>query len=221
MPPQPTKRIVCLAASRMYGGRCIAGKELLQDGRPGRWIRPVNSIEGLGLSNAESRYEGGGIPNLLDVMEVPTRQWLPEDHQRENWLIDPNRRWNKIGSLNSIALPKWTDTIDTLWINGNESNEGQNNRVSELDAKSLTCSLYLIEAEIKLEVLEYYGKKVQGQFRYNGFEYCLRVTDPAYEEKYKKMGDGIYPLGKCFLCISLALAYKGHFYKLIAAIIKP
>ena len=37
------KRIVCLANSRKRGGRCVAGKELLADGRAGGWIRPVSA----------------------------------------------------------------------------------------------------------------------------------------------------------------------------------
>ena len=35
MPTKTVKRIVCLANSRKLSGRCIAGKELLQDGRAG------------------------------------------------------------------------------------------------------------------------------------------------------------------------------------------
>ncbi len=47
------KRIVCLANSRKYSGRCIAGKELLADGRPGRWIRPVSARENEEVSEHE------------------------------------------------------------------------------------------------------------------------------------------------------------------------
>ena len=47
-----TKRILCLANSRMFGDRCIASKELLADGpQVGRWIRLVSGREKAGLSS--------------------------------------------------------------------------------------------------------------------------------------------------------------------------
>ena len=44
--PQTVKRIVCLANSRMPGGNCVAGKEVLVGGKIGGWIRPVGAVEG-------------------------------------------------------------------------------------------------------------------------------------------------------------------------------
>ena len=43
MPATMVKRIVCLANSRRPGGRCVAGKEILEDGQIGGWIRPVSA----------------------------------------------------------------------------------------------------------------------------------------------------------------------------------
>ena len=173
MPSQPVKRIVCLASSRMPRGRCIAGKELLLYGRPGGWIRPINGREGEGVSISESRYIDGDIPSLLDVMDVPVLQWQPENHQRENWLIDLNRRWSKVSLLAPSHLPNCIDEVDTLWVNGHSSSVGQNDRVTALDTKSLRNSLYLIETNLTLRVFKPYDdrQRVQGQFGYNGIDY--------------------------------------------------
>ena len=51
-------------------------------------------------------------------------------------------------------------------------------------------------------------------------QYRLRVTDPVYERQYLQQPDGYYPVGECFLTISLGEPFQGYSYKLIAAIIK-
>ncbi len=91
------KRIVCLANSRMPSGRCIAGRELQTAGRPSPWLRPVSGREDEGVTEAEYRYTGGGGARLLDVVDVPVLGSQPAGHQRENWLLDPERRWANAG----------------------------------------------------------------------------------------------------------------------------
>ena len=92
------KRIVCLANSRKEGDRCIAGKELLADGSPGGWVRPVSDREDEAVNASERQYEDGSEPHLLDAIDVPVRQARPKGHQQENWLLDPDRRWRRIRS---------------------------------------------------------------------------------------------------------------------------
>ena len=65
------KRIVCLANSRKEGDRCIAGKELLADGSPGGWVRPVSDRGDEAVNESERQYEDGDEPRVLDVVDVP------------------------------------------------------------------------------------------------------------------------------------------------------
>ena len=220
------KRIVCLANSRMPGGTCIAGKELLAGGRFGRWIRPVSGREGEGVAIDESCYVNGAAPRLFDIVDVPVLVARPEGHQRENWLLALNRRWKRAGQVRLSELPNLADSPDTLWVNGQSSSTGLNDRVHIRNAASLAGSLYLIKADLTLNVsspgAEHgdFTRRVRGHLRYGGTEYLLRVTDPDYEREYFKRPNGSYPVGEPYVTVSLGGAFYGYCYKLIAAIIE-
>ena len=155
-PPSDIKRIVCLASSRMPGGRCIAGRELGADGQPGAWVRPVSSREHEGVATSESRYADGGTPRLLDIMDIPVLNAEPKAHQRENWLLDSNRRWVKVGSVGLADLPKWVEKVDTIWVNQSSTRKGLNDRVHTSYANSIDSSLCLIEVNLEVWVFDYF-----------------------------------------------------------------
>ena len=222
-----TKRIVCLANSRKRSGRCIAGKEILLNRQPGGWIRPVSSRPSEEVSEYERQYEDGSDPRVLDVIEIPILNALPKNYQQENWLLDPELYWEKVGSLSPDNLDRWVDRVQTLWINEYSSYSGLNDRVPQGIANSLDGSLYLIKASsVELRVwqpgLDFGNPKrrVQGRFSYGGVEYWLWVTDPTYERKYLRLPNGSYTIGQSYLTVSLGDVDRGYAYKLIAAIIE-
>ncbi len=223
MAQKPVKRIVCLAYSDMPGGRCVAGREMRQGGKIGGWIRPVSGRDGEGVSISQTRYRDGVFPRLLDVIDVPVLRPEPKDHQKENWLIDPERRWQRVGVLDSSFLPKCLESTFSLWPNGDSSSSGRNDRVSIAVARPLGESLYLIKAHLELRVFDHYDKqRVQGRFWHNGANYWLSVTAPDYRQEYFNRGNGTYLVGDCYITVSLAGGYiDGKCYKVIAAIIKP
>ena len=223
MASQLVKRIVCLAYSEMPGGRCVAGRELQGNSRPGGWIRPVSGHDGEGVSLSQTQYRDGVLPRLLDIMDVPVLRPEPSHHQAENWLIDPNRRWNRVDVLAPSFLPEWSESTFTLWTNGDSSTAGRNDRVILTVAKSLQGSLYFIQADLELRVFEHFNKRrVQGRFWHNDANYWLSVTDPDYKQAYLKRPNGTYHIGECYITVSLTGVYiDGKCYKVIAAIIKP
>ena len=222
------KRIVCLANSRRPGGRCVAGKEVLLNGEPGLWIRPVSDREEGGVSEYERHYENGSEPRLLDVIDVPMLEPKPEAYQQENWLLDPDYYWERVKRLTPKDLGPFIDKCDLLWKNGDSSSTGFNNRVGLGVANTFGYSLLFIRVDnLSLRVsqpgLEQGKAKrdLDGAFKYHGYNYTLRVTDPDYEKRYKKLGNGVYAVGDAFLTVSLGEPFHGHAYKLIAAIITP
>jgi hypothetical protein len=220
------KRIICLANSRKLSGRCVAGCEIV--GTEIRaWIRPVSDRPHEEVSYNERRYQDGGDPSVLDIIDIALSEPSPKDYQQENWLLDASQRWVKAGQVSWADLAQLADQSNTLWINGHSSNDGLNDRIPLDKAVTLTSSLKLIHVD-KLNftvsrpgaAFGNNGPRVRGWFSFSGNNYGLRVTDPVIERIYTRQGDGDYQLGECFLTISLGEPYSGHCYKLIAAVIQ-
>ena len=228
MPAPNTKRIVCLANSRRNQGRCVAGKELLPDGRPGAWLRPVSNREGEEVAERERQYADGSEPRLLEVIALPVLHPQPVGYQNENWRLDPAQRWAKAGAIVWDDLPQWADPDAPLWSDGHSSAGGRNDRVPDADVGRHTDSLRLIKVDsMVVRVLERRRLSdlypiLRGVFRYNGADYSLRITDAEVENGSIELPYGDYPVGERYLTISLAAhPFEGYVYKLIAAIIRP
>lgn len=219
----PVKRIVCLANSRKFSGRCIAGKEL-RDAGQGEWIRPVSAREHQEVSEYERQYQNGNDPQPLHVIDIPLIERAPTAYQRENWLLDPDAYWVMVRALAPHDLAALTDPVGRLWINGSSTYNGTNDKVPIAAAVGLNYSLRLIQVDgVTLNVFDAgfdrSKRRVQAGFFHGGMYYALWVTDPRYEREYLARPNGEYELGPCFLTISLGEEYKGDCYKLVAAII--
>ena len=226
------KIIVCLANSRKLSGRCIAGLEVAKDHsgnwvRSGRWIRPVSNRDREEVSEREREYEDGSDPRLLDIISVPMIQAKPNGYQSENWLIDPDYYWQKIDRMKRQDLVNLLDVGNDLWDNQKSTQKGRHDEMDLATASQFTHSLRLVRlSEMVISVVPraYYGtskRRVQARFQFNGQDYWLWVTDPDYEREYLKKEDGDYKIDKeCYVTVSLGEPFKGHCYKLVAAIIE-
>lgn len=229
------KRIVCLANSRKEGDRCIAGKELLADGSPGGWVRPVSDREDEAVNESERQYEEGAKPpvlddrepRVLDVIDLPLLKARPKGFQLENWLLDPDRRWRRVKRVGPAALECFAEPAGPLWVNGYHTQHGRNDRLPLARAENLYSSLRLVRVEaLELDVFAPraetgdFRRRIKGRFRHAGEEYRIWVTDPVYEEELLNRPNDRYAFGSCFLTVSLGEPYQGYVYKLIAAIME-
>jgi hypothetical protein len=220
------KRLLCLANSRKLNGRCVAGIELSSNQRLG-WIRPVSAREHEEVSEYERQYEDGSDPRVLDVMDVPLLEARPKGYQQENWLLDPDHYWQKVSRAGWSGLEQLSDPVSPLWIDGNSTYNGRNDRIALAEAGGLKSSLRLVRVDrLTLSVFkpgEAFGnpkRRVQGRFVHHGTEYHLWVTDPGYEREYLLKPDGDYAIGESFLTVSLGEPHDGACYKLVAAIME-
>ena len=211
------KRIVCFANSRKLNGRCIAGKDI----KTGDWIRPVsNSLTGE-LSIEQIEYKDGSLPEIFDIIEIPLTNYLPGNHQKENYLI-ANRLWKKIEKLGADLVNNYLDKPETLWnITGYKNDRVTNESIIE---NKIENSLYLIETNyLKINRTQNYRGEIQlrALFSYKNNSYDLVITDLNMEDAYRDRKEGIYKIKntKIFLCVSLGEEFHGCCYKLVAAVI--
>jgi hypothetical protein len=220
------KRIVCLANSYKTGGRCIAGREVLGNGKYGDWIRPVSARASGELSILEIAYRDHTVPKLLDVIDVPLLRPCPNGHQTENHEIVPHGRWSKAGEVPWQELESLREFPESLWIGNECEDRGACNWVSESEAAAFHHSLVLIQKrdfKVRVRTHDRDGaavKACRGTFKYDATYYSLKVTDPPVIERYAPMEDGVYKLHDVYLCISLARAWEedGCCHKLVAAV---
>src|SRR5579885_3349784 len=163
------KKIVCLANSRKPGGRCVAGKEVLE-GSYGGWVRPVS------------------VRATADISMIAP---VPRVHQTENHMIDAEVYWTKVGELAWDDVTALLDTPASLWGNGDSTYHGRNDRMTQAAASAFQNSLLLIEPEnLVMRVLTpgtAFGnpkRRVRAEFTYQGVPYDLMVTDPVAERVF-------------------------------------
>jgi ATP-dependent DNA helicase RecQ len=216
------KQIVCLAWSRKYSGHCLAGKEMVPDGK---WIRPVSQTETGALTQCHMPDENTSPICLMDILSIPVSAHCPHGCQQENYLIGKGS-WKKHGTVSISSLRSLCDSVQTLWINGHSSGSGKNDRIPvEMIKENVHSSLVLILPEnLVIHVQEGINllKQVRISFAFNGIFYKLPVTDPEVESSCLKNPLGNYPLTETeiYLTISISEPYEGFCYKLVAGLMK-
>jgi hypothetical protein len=160
-------------------------------------------------------------------MEIELLEARPGSFQRENWLLDSNYYWIKIGRIDWSSLQAFVQPHGPLWINGESSATGVNHRIRLQEANTLLSSLRLIHVNsLVIDVScprPAFGnqkRRLQAQFFHAETSYKLRVTDPVYERKFLALPDGRHELGESCLTVSLGEPFEGYVYKLVAAIIE-
>ncbi len=226
------KRLLVLANSYKYGGRCIAGRELLSDGdkyRPGNWIRPLSSREGGEFSQRELYLSSRQTVKVGDVVEIPVKAPAGDPIQPENWHIHSGT-WKALSSKKPLPPLTWLEeTPAHLWLDPGE-------RCDRISARALRLrpprqSLYLIRPEnLRLQVN---ADGLTGQprrralFRYGHRDYDFHVTDPVIWETYlcrvpatheEPLTFSLPSVDNVLLCISLTREFHEYHYKVVATI---
>jgi len=182
------------------------------------------------LSEQERHISKGVEPALLDLLEFTITGHKPSAHQPENFTINTQHKFKKVGQISAEELLKVIDKPTNLWIMGYQSKTfGKNDLVPPNRISEVSNSLYLINPHtFIIQVVQgTYSLQVRGQFSYLGADYNLRITDPVVEERFIPKGAGEYKIDDVLLTISLAEKLftvssnpsSSGYYKLIAGVI--
>lgn len=229
------KQILVLANSIRKNGRCIAGRQITDHiGTPvlGDWIRPVSKNGEGELTDDYCRGPNGQMLKIFDIIDIPLWACENSKSQPENWFIDPKQKWTKASVPSGLPRIAPDGPID-LW----DAPGPRLDRISPEDLAALNRnqSLYLIPVtKFRMELSwtifeEECHKRRRAIFDYKGIEYNLALTDPAIQDKYCRQfpkpeeAPKIITLpsgGTCQLCVSLAPAFHGYHYKVVATVIE-
>ena len=209
---------ICLANSRKYGERCIAGIEVKQNGnyweiihkndRP-KWLRPVTDTAFGGVSPALV-----GRMNLLNIVEFEITTPVPNNYQSENVLFDTN----SLTVLGSIT-PTFTNLSKLANANDFSIFAGHRNKIHRDNMADINYSLALVEVQnMRVRVRDDNGH-LRAEFVYQQYHYDLPITDVNFIEQFT-LNQGILDEAEhVFLSISLGIEHLEYYYKLVAGVI--
>ena len=222
------RRIVCLANSYKFGGRCVAGVELMPSGGFGRWIRPVADRSRRAVSNSQQTCTDGTGSQLLDVLDIDFGRAVPKGHQSEDILINPGKSWKKVGRFSLTDLVPLLHCRRTpLWPYAESTRIGQNDKISAANLLCIESSLSLArppKAMIRVFQSRYKKKgklDVRVRFEWGGEQNDLKLTDLQESFNYQAQGIGKYNIDNPTMCISISEIFsrQNAAFKLVAGLI--
>ncbi|MHB8859326.1 MAG: dual OB domain-containing protein [Thermoleophilia bacterium] len=217
------KRIIVLANSVKHDpGRCIAGREIVEENnvsRLGGWIRPIGRIGEGELYPQHFSYENGSAPRFLDVVQFDVESAGTDATQPENWLISEGKPWTKITEWPYERINELLEDPTSLWLQPDIKTD--RTTMEYIAANPPPQSLYFLQID-NAEIYMNDRNRIRMCFNYEGSEYDLSVTDTLIGE----VADGRIALKKVLACVSLAPAfynkYDGQYYhyKVAASVIR-
>lgn len=211
------KKIICLANSKKFHERCVAGIEvettdttyeiIFKDSKP-KWIRPV------------SKNEHGEFPSiiaknikLLDIIEFDAIEPCPSGYQSENIFFDEDSiKIDGNIECSSDNLDQIIYHTDTLF--GNKGKAVHEDVISSVDHSLIFIKVNKYNVFIKPE-----KNQLRMIFKYNLTEYDLPITDINFETIFRENQKVIEGKRDIYLTISLAVFHNGYHSKLISGII--
>ncbi len=196
-----------------------------------QWVRPISNAE-KGELHAERFYANAKDrdPKLLDVIEIEFLRERRNGYRPEDCLVNSRKNWEKLGVyprnrlISAIEEPQ-----DGLWLDGESSSNGRNDKIPASFACNLTSTLKLVQPK-ELEVWRQtegqdFGRPrrtIRGQFRLGGNCYIFAITDPVIEREFNDRPEGSTIIIKePILCLSVSEMFEKQnaCYKLIASVI--
>jgi hypothetical protein len=174
------KKLLCLANSTKYDGRCVAGVDI----ETGEWVRPVSDREHGELRANHWCTDRAYEPRPLDMVSVPLREPTPEPHHPENWSLaegDWRRLERGLTGQSTRVLKKTLHTGPDLFGDCKSSIDYDTVTTSPVES-----SLELIRPETTALYRHNYDESPRVEFQLSGETYEMALTDPNWDERVVK-----------------------------------
>jgi hypothetical protein len=219
-------QFICLAHSKKYNERCVAGVRL----DSAEWVRPVSRKEHGELAPAQLRFADGGEPHNFDVISAMLGEHVPVRNQPENWRVQ-NAPWKLLSrpapAECSAILRKALFRGSVLF--GNTTDRVHYSAFENAPAKE---SLILVKPEHPRWTAKRtltWKRQLRVCFGLGGVNYDLAVTDIPYDDKLKELELGEHTSGQLgiqdekatYFTVSLGEPFEGgNCFKLVAAVLQ-
>ncbi len=214
------KQLICLANSRKYGGRCLAGIEVFRDenqklqltrqpdGKP-KWIRPVSETEFGAVPNLTTKHI-----QLLDIVSFDAGIACPENYQTEN-VFYLKKEFQKESFLHCRCenLDQLAD-CECQEILGSRSKSIRHENIGHLDR-----SIVLIKTDEPKLIFKEWGSQLRLGFSHRETFYDLPVTDTDFHCRWIDRPNLVAAARSIYLCISISLERDGWHQKLVAGVL--
>lgn len=218
------EEIVVLANSMKWGGRCVAGIST----RGGRWVRPVSDRLHGELRPLHHRIDGRDLAPL-DVVSFEHDGRVNNPAQPENVKVGNSRWWltGRVEPADALGhlSPQLVEGPDLL---GNrEASVPEAEALQGVDASLALVKPAKVEFDLDPPFEGTSKSRPRTRFDLGGQHYDLAVTDFLIRSRLLKAGLGTHGLAELgldpgadvLLTVSLAEAYGGRCWKLVAAVL--
>lgn len=220
-----SKLFLCLAKSRKYSGRCVAGivverdpwRKILTFQRDARgnpvWIRPLGPSK-----HGAIDPKIGDELHLLNVYEIDRFRNAAEGYQSEN-VLHPTQQFRPVTFLaphrQHLELCRDRTPEGNLFVNRRRS-------ISATEILSLDRSIKLILAKnprVYVRDMRLKGLQYRIHFEYDGTEYDLSMTDLDFRTRFDANPTLLDRCAECYLVVSISKSFEGRYYKLVATVL--
>jgi hypothetical protein len=180
----PKVDFICLAHSKKYSERCVAGIRV----DTAEWIRPVSREKHGELTPAQLRLAEGGEPHHFDILSAWLAEHVPARNQPENWRIQ-NSPWRLVrrpAPIECAALLQkslfrgsvlFGNTTDRVHFRTFEAWPARESLVLAKPARPR----WIVKRTLT------WKKQMRVRFELGSHTYDLAVTDIPYDEKLKEL----------------------------------
>lgn len=218
------KLFICLANSKKYTQRCIAGIELTLATRRGYrydivrrqgkpvWVRPVSDGEYGAVAT-----EWVDHINLLDIVAVDVAAPAPQGYQAENVRFEGNRLEVVERICPTPALLDKLVAVDEPTLFGDKKNAIPVSRIGQIDHSLLLIKPASLSLHCKPGLTG--PHQLRAIFLYGLGFYDLPITDIDFIERYHHNRALLEGCQNIYLTISLGMLFNERHYKLVAGVI--